>query len=339
MLCLFGAMEGVSAIADNTEESSSPKGQSAGSQTQVDSGGTGANKMLYGTAEVAVTRDSNQRAWIASQLYRRGSAALDQGNYRLAADCFKQAGVGFDQMGFEKLQAQTAFAEAQSRRLLGEAKQSARLYQLAVDLFNQYDPLSPYLKAALDNLEKVSPSLKGKVEQNKARLQALKNPKAILTVDRNVVLKSGLSKYGSNLLAEKQTADIPSDYVQNVIHKAFLKLICLETAELGSNYITAENRWYPLIANGKTVTVSASSDLMTPVISVKINERFFNIDVDLPDLGSSKRTVFLLTDKTHIIAIDPATEDMWHLIGDFKLEPPKFTWKKFTHFKPKPPKA
>jgi len=328
---LLACGTGVSA-ANLTDESPIPKDAEAAS-----SGDSGSSpKVLHGNAEVTAARD-NFKAWQASKLYEQGAMALDAKNMRLAAECFKRAAPGFDQPGYEKFEAQAKFAEAQSRRLLGQTKESARLYQAAIDLFNEYDPLSPYLKAALDNLPKVAPNLKGKVETDKARLRALTLPTRIMRVDRNVALKGGLSEYGSKLLAQKALVDVPSDYVKEVMHKAFVKMTCLETADLGSNYITAQNRWYPLISNGKTVAISASSSFMVPTIAVKINERSYNVGVDLPGLGTSKRTVFLLTDGCHIIAIDPNTEDMWNLDSDFKeSSAPKFTWRKLLHFKPKP---
>jgi hypothetical protein len=308
----------------------------AEASTKISPPGSSSGHTLHGKAEVTTTKElSNLRAWQASQLYKRGVAALDSRDVRLAADCFKNASFGFEQPGFEKFEAQTKFAEAQARRLLGQAKESGRLYQAAIDLFNEYDPLSPYLKAALDNLAKVSPGLKGKVEHDKAKLRALVIPTRIMTVDRNVVLKGGLSKYGSKLLAEKALIDVPSSYLNEVLHKAFIRMTCLETADLGSNYYTYQNRWYPLIASGKTVALAASSDFLAPSVQVKINARQYNVGIELPGLGNSKRTVFLLTDGNHIIAIDPATEDMWHLDYDFKQEPAKFSWRKLTHFKPK----
>jgi hypothetical protein len=74
---------------------------------------------------------------------------------------------------------------------------------------------------------------------------------------------------------------------------------------------------------------------MAPMISIRINGRPYNIAVDLPDLGTSQRTVFLLTDGMHIVAIDPATEDMWKLNADFTGKKPAFTWSKLSHYKRK----
>jgi hypothetical protein len=293
-------------------------------------------KILKGKAETRVVKDANLRAWQASQVYKQATLALNKNNLRLAADLFKKAGEGFDIDGCEKFQAQAFFAEAQTRRLLGQTDQASKLYQAAIDLFNDYDPLSPYLKGALDNLKKVSPKLAGQVMTQEARLNALMIPTTIMKVDRNVVLKGGLSDFGSaNLLAEKGTADVQSAEINKVVHQAFVRMTCLETAELGSNSITAENRWYPLLANGRTVAIGASSDFLTPSIKVRINERFYNIGVELPGIGSSKRTVFLLTDGNHIVAIEPNSEDMWSLVGDFKSKPETFYWKKLSHIKAK----
>ena len=316
-----------------------PSSVGAGSSVASTTSGTGGGvKMLQGKAESISFKDRNFRAWQSSQFYQQGALALDRKNFKLAADLFKRAGNGFDMEGSEKFQAESLFAEAQSRRLLGQTDKASKLYQAAIDLFNEYDPLSPYLKAALDNLKKVSPSLAAQVSRDEARLKALTIPTSIMRVDRNVVLKGGLSDFGSQkLLAQKATSDVQSDYVNKTVHKAFVKMTCLETAELGSNSITAENRWYPLIANGRTVAIGASSDFLAPSISIKINERFYNVAVELPEIGSTKRTVFLLTDGNHIVAIEPSSEDMWSLVGDFKHAEPTFTWKKLKHFKKRKP--
>jgi hypothetical protein len=335
--CLLLASGSATSAANlnDGEAAISQDNQSTSSSSSTGQTG-GKSNVLHGAAEVSAMRD-NLKAWQASKMYEQGAMALDAKNLRLAAECFRRAAPGFDQPGYEKFEAQTKFAEAQSRRLLGQKKDSAKLYQAAIDLFNEYDPLSPYLKAALDNLPKVAPELKGKAAMDKARLQALVIPSRIMRVDRNVMLKGGLSEYGSKLLAQKALVDVPSAYVKEVQHKAFIKMTCLETTDLGSNYITGANIWYPLISNGKTVAIAASSSFMVPTISVRINERPYNVGVDLPGIGTNKRTVFLLTDGCHIIAIDPNTEDMWNLDSDFKDQAsPKFTWRKLLHFKPKP---
>jgi tetratricopeptide (TPR) repeat protein len=292
----------------------------------------GSSRVLQGKAEAVSIRDKNARALQGSQLYKQGAVAIDKKNYKLAADLFKRSGEAWDMDGSEKFQAQAKFAEAQCQRLLGQTDKAAKTFQAAIDLFNEYDPLSPYLKAALDNLKKLSPTLTAQVNRDQARYRMLEVPTRIVTVDRNVTLKGGLSDFGSaNLLAQKATSDVQSEYVNKTIHKAFVRMTCLETAELGSNYQTAENRWYPLLASGRTVAIGASQDFLTPSISVKINERFYNVAIDLPDIGSVKRTVFLLTDGSHIVAIEPNSEDMWNLVGDFKHSEPTFTWKKLSH--------
>ena len=277
--------------------------------------------VLHGKAEVTeITKDKNLKDWQAAQFYAQGTKALDAKKIKLAADLFKRAGDDFDAADDLKFEAQARYAEAQARRLLGEANKATKLYQRSIELFKEYDPLSPYLKPSLDYLKSVAPQLTGQVAMEKARLTLLTAPTRIVTVDRNVTLKAGLSEYGSNkLMAQKAVSDVSSNYVQNTIHKAFLRMTCLETAELGSNDITAENRWYPLITDGRTVTMSTTSDFMAPAIKVKINARYYNVTVDLPELGSNRRTVFLLTDGSHIVAIDPATEDMWSLVGDFSI--------------------
>jgi len=294
---------------------------------------------LEGRAEVNQLHDPNALLK-AGQFYRQGVAALNSENIRLAADSFKRAGDLLEAIaGQEQFLGEARYAEAQSRRLLGQADAAAHLYQAAIDTFQQYDPLNPYQKAALDSLKKLKPALKGKVDRDEARLKALANPTQIMTVDRDVKLKGRISDTGTRLSAEKAASDVESGYVRNTVHQAFLKMTCLETAELGSNYNTAQAKWLPLLANGHTASLTTSSDLNTPSISVKLNGRLYNVLVDLPELSANRRTVFLLTDGSKVIAIDPSTEDVWLMCAKFgSSKGPEFSWKKLNHHKDKRPK-
>jgi len=291
---------------------------------------------LEGRAEVNQIRDPNALMQ-AGQFYRQGVTALNSNNVRLAADCFKRAGDLLEAItGQEQFLGEARYAEAQSRRLLGQADAAAHLYQAAIDTFQEYDPLNPYLKGALDTLRKLKPALKGKVDRDEARLKALANPTQIMIVDRDIKLKGRISDTGARLSAEKAASDVESGYVRNTVHQAFLKMTCLETAELGSNYNTAQARWLPLLANGHTASLTTSSDLNTPSISIKLNGRLYNVLVELPELSANRRTVFLLTDGSKVIAIDPSTEDVWLMCAKFgSVKGPEFTWKKLNHHKTK----
>ncbi len=292
---------------------------------------------LEGKAEVNTALDSKERAAKAGKLYKDGMAALNSRNLSLAADYFQKAGDAFESIiGWERYLAEARYAEAQSRRLLGQTKQATILYKSAVDLFQEYDPLSPYLKPSLDELKKSSPALQGEVARAEAKLQAMIQSGRIVMVDRNVVLKGSITDSGTeNLLAEKGTTDVTSDYLHKTVRQAFIKMTCLETADLGSNYNTAEAKWLPLIANGRTVTIGAASGFTAPIISVKLNGRFYNVSVDLPELSSSRRTVFLMTDGAKIVAIDPASGDVWLMIANIKEKTADFHWKKLHHRKDK----
>jgi len=313
----------------------------SGQETAVVPSGDAVTKpmlKLEGKAEVNSIKDEKTAA-LAAQAYKQGVMALSSRNGQLAAECFKRAGDLFEAvLGDEKYLAEARYAEAQSRRMIGQIDASSKLYQAAVDLFQEYDPLSPYLKGALDSLKKTNPTLTGKVNQAEAQLQAMKNPTKVMLVDRNIVLKGGVTDSGPiRLIAEKATSDVATAYVTKNVHQAFIKMTCLETAELGSNYNTADARWLPLISNGKTVTLSASSDdYLAPMISVKLNGKMYNVVIDLPDLTASKKTVFLLTDGRNIIAIDPSTEDVWLMLTKFKGTDATFSWKKLNHKKLKP---
>jgi hypothetical protein len=289
---------------------------------------------LEGKAEVTVTEDSTARAQTATRFYKEGVRALDRHDYGLAASDFMRAGDILQSLnGCEKFLAESKFAEAQARRLAGQTAQAAKLYQSAVDLFEEYDPLNAYLKAALDNLRPLRPELKGRINQAQVRLQALASSTRLIIVDRNVVLKGGISDNGIILTSVEQ-AKLDNDFVRKTVYKAFCQMTCLETTELGSNSITAETRWLPLIAKGSMISVSASSsNFLNPIISVKLNGRYYNVPVDLPGLSTNRRTVFLLTDGSKIIAIDPTKETVWLLVVHFRGSDADFSWKKLEHCK------
>ena len=120
---------------------------------------------LQGHAEVQQFQRDMQ-AWQASQLYRQGAYLMAVSDFNSAADCFNQAGDGFDSaLGPSKFEAEARYAEAQCRRLLKQNAKAVALFQIAVDMFQEYDPRNPYLKAGrgyLDQMNGSKPPLKAK---------------------------------------------------------------------------------------------------------------------------------------------------------------------------------
>ena len=295
--------------------------------------------ILHGKAEMVERHDSALHALEASRMYQRGVLCLSSKRYGVAADCFKSAGDQFAlSVGNEKFLAEARFAEAQSRRMLGQKQAATQLYQEAADLFQQYDPLSPYLKAALDNLNLPSPGLHGRVSQAQANLKTLSAASSIQSVEKDVYLKGGATdlESGTQWHSGRGTADVTNAFIKKTVLQAFVKMTCLETAELGSNYYTAADRYVPLKANGKTVALSATSGFMAPVVRIRLNGRFYSVGIDLPDLSSSRRTVYLVTDGRNVLAIDPATYDVWKLYAKFNKQNTEFEWHKLTHKKDRP---
>jgi len=303
--------------------------------------------ILHGKAEVTEQVDNNIQAWQASQIYRQGVIALSAKEYNLAAQFFKLAGDGFAAAGSnEKFLAESRYAEGQSRRLLGQNHLAIPLYQEAISLFRQYDPLSPYLKAAVDNLRTITPPLQARVAKTDIRLKALAEISGIQAVDRNIALKGRATDVdnGDPLRAEKAANSVTEGHIKKTVLQAFVKMTCLETAELGSNYYTAADRFLPLKAAGKNVAVPASSGFNAPIINIKLNDHSYNVGVDLPELSASRRTVYLVTDGKSVLAIDPATYDVWKLYSKLDKHSAEFDWRKLTHQKDfqrriTPPKA
>ena len=186
LLCQSGP-----AVCRTTEEGNQPAYPPQQQLTGVST--TKPSMRLEGKAEFQ--QYTNIAAWQASQNYRQGVAALSAKDFNMAADFFKQAGDGFAvSPGAGKFLAEARFAEGQSRRLMKQNAQAAKLFAEAVDLFRKYDLFSPYLKAAVDYrnaLNKAAP-LKGNVAKFDANLKSL--PAQMNMVDKHVVLKGKITK-------------------------------------------------------------------------------------------------------------------------------------------------
>jgi len=337
--CNSGNQENVNAstivaISYNSEDAVAP---STGPNSAPSAYGSKSGKsvILHGKAEMTQQLDNNIQAWQASQVYKQGVFALSSKRYDMAAQYFKLAGDGFAAAGGnEKFLAESRYAEAQSRRLLGQNQAAAPLYQESIALFRQFDPLSPYLKAAVDNLKATTPPLKARIAKIDRTLKALAEASGIQAVERNIVLKGRVTDLNTDILrSENGKNSITDGYIKKTVLQAFVKMTCLETAELGSNYYTAADRYGPLKSDNKIVAIAASSGFTAPVIGIRLNGRFYNVGVDLPDLSANRRTVYLVTDGRNVLAIDPATYDVWKLYAKFNKKNADFDWRKLTHQK------
>ncbi len=309
---------------------------------------------LEGKAEVMQPLNSNIVAWQASQAYRAGVAALSQKDFNLAADYFKQAGDGFASLSEQgKFAAESRFAEGQARKLLNQTVQANKLFAEAVELFRQYDPGSRYLKAALAQLSppKITKSLKGRATKIDVKLQQL--PAIMDAVDKNVFLKAKITQLddgtkiaslkdeelfnggSKRLLAQAAAVDVSDAFVHNTVYKAFLKMNCLEFADLGGNYYTAPDSYKSIKSDGRTVIIGASNEFWAPVLKLKINGRLYGIAMDLPDMSKTTRNVLVVTDGQHVLAIDPKNSDTWKLVGTQAGHTSGFGWAKLTHIKKK----
>lgn len=297
--------------------------------------GTTKKTMLQGKAELTEQADNNLHAWQASQVYKEGVKALINKEYGLAAQFFKIAGDGFASAGAnnEKYLAESRYAEGQSRRLLGQKQSAIKLYREAISLFRRYDPLSPYLKAAVDNLSSISQPLQGHLAKADIKVPALTELSGIQSVERDVTLKGAATDTGNISLKAAKASSITEAHIKKTILQAFVKMTCLETAELGSNYFTAAERYMPLKSGGKSIAVPASSGFSAPIITLKLNGQSHNVAIDLPDLSASRRTVYLVTDGKNLLAIDPATYDVWKLYSKIDKHNTTFDWRKLTHQK------
>lgn len=289
--------------------------------------------------------------------YQHAWFLLGQRNYQAAADLFKQAG---DQMeaatGDSKFLAEARFAEAQTRKLMGQYDKASKLYLEAIRIFKVQDPSSYYLKAALDGLAqmpatKSKPSLKGKATTSAPATGTLKARPLPDLVDENISLSSRVTQFdiGTSLTGLKDAAyfnrsrgmlpgmaavDLTDDYVKKTIYKAFIKMNCMETAAVAANSYTANRNYKPVKINGKPAAIGASSDFLGPVAELKINGRYYKVPMDLPGFSSHSKNVMLTTNGDTVVAIDPRTSESWKLCTSFAKKVPEFTWWKLGRAKP-----
>lgn len=330
-------------------------------------GGAGSGQVrikLEGRAEVQQVQ-KDMMAWQAAQLYRQGAYFMSVNDFNEAAECFRQAGDGFDSsVGPGKFLGESRYAEAQCRRLLKQNATATHLFQVAVDIFQQYDPRNPFLKAGRAYLDQLSGKQKplqakasttmltAQVSQQapppqKVELHAL-SPRNDF-IDNRVTLKGkamqleggvdttelkdGALFNGSHMAQNPITADISDKFVHDQVYKAFIKMTCLEMAALGGNYYTAPESYASFKAGGKTVLTGASEDQYCPVVDMKLNGREYSVPINLPGLQKGTKNVLLATDGLHVIAIDPRNTDTWRLLPNFGNAGAEFNWAKLTHRK------
>jgi hypothetical protein len=315
---------------------------------------------LEGRAEVQQFNHDMQ-AWQGSQLYRQGAYFMGINDFSAAGECFRQSGNAFETaVGPSKMLAEARYAEAQCRRLLKQKAQAVHLFQIAIDLFTEYDPRNPFLKAGkgyLDDLngkndrplqaKATKTMLTGKVEEQKVELHQLL-PKNDF-IDEQVALKGNATHLEGGVLKDEanfapgkfyqdpMSAELSDNFVHDHLYKAFLKMTCLEMAELGGNYYTAPNSYKPFVANGKPIISGASDDSYSPVVDMKLNGREYGVPIKLPEMAKGTKNVLLATDGLHVIAIDPRTTDTWRLRPNFDKSKAEFNWHKLNH-KKDPPK-
>jgi hypothetical protein len=321
---------------------------------------------LQGHAEMQQFQRDMQ-AWQASQLYRQGAYLMAVNDFSSAAECFKQAGDGFDTaIGPSRFMAEARYAEAQCRRLMNQNAKAVQLFQVAVDMFEECDPRNPFLKAGrayLDQLSGGKTAMRAKATKTKLTAHASQQqllPMHFIAphndfIDNRVALKGNVTElvaetetkmqtelkdaaiFGGKRLQEPMMADVSDKFVHDVVYKAFLDMTCLEMAALGGNYYTAPDSYKAFKAGGKTVVTGATESVACPSMDMKLNGREYTVPINLPGMKKETKNVLLATDGLHVIAVDPRTTDTWRLTPDFSKPTADFSWFKLTH-KKDPPK-
>ncbi len=281
--------------------------------------------------------------------YQQAWYALGQKQYKVAADMFQIAGDQMEATGGEsRFLAEARFAEAQTRRLMGQYDRSYSMYKRSIELFQKTDPRSFYLKAAQDALKDMlknnPPPLRGEVKKNNTPLLKAMPLPEVDKVSGVVTLSSHITQLDTGTaintlhngdffnrsrgtLMQSAGVDISEDYVKNTLHKAFLKMNCQETTVVGANHYSATLFYRPIMtSDGKVMAVGVGSDLLSPSAEVKINGKNYKISMDLPHVSPNTRNVMLCTDDRHVIAIDPRTSEAWRLEANFSKKVPDFNW-------------
>lgn len=315
--------------------------------------------MLKGGTAVYQQRDPRLEIWRASQLYQQGGYALYMRDPRVAAECFKQSGDAFElAIGEGRFLAESRFAEAQSRRLMGQIPESARLFQIAVDIFRRTDPYNPFLFAGIQNLQMMGfadrqvkpPPPKKKLVASAVKLKLQELQPKLASIDRT--LKGGITKLedgtliaslhdeqffdgSKKLISQVAGCDLSDNFLKGAIHNAFIEMTCLEFAALGANYLTAGDVYKPFLADGKPVLISASEDVWaSPTAKIPINGQDYKVSMMLPGINKHSHNVALITDGQHVLALDPRKNDAWKLVPVFKSNgQAEFNWWKLTHIK------
>lgn len=318
---------------------------------------------LQGGVEVKQFRNPQYDLYMANQAYYQASYMMQYQQFKLAADQYKRAGDGYlASVGPCQAMANARYGEAGARMLVKENAAAGKLFKEAVDLFQKYDPYSPFLKAAMDYSAKLNPPLaasaaatkpiEGKVVKEEPKKEqklvfmvpkADKIEKSIPLNAKFTQLEDGTKIYslkatdffnGSKyLLPEAAALDLKEGFVNDTVYKAFLKMDCLEFSALGANYMTANNNYKPFKSGDKSVVIGASDGFWSPVVNLNINGKEYGVSMDLPGISKNSRNVVLLTDGSHVLAIDPRSLDTWKLVTSFNGKNADFSWWKLTHVK------
>lgn len=125
-------------------------------------------------------------------------------------------------------------------------------------------------------------------------------------------------------------ADLTNGYVNETVLKAFVKMDCLEYADLGANSYTATDNFKPLSFGGKNVVAGATSAKDGPILNLTIGGRIYYINMTLPGLQPTSHNVVVVSNGEKVLAIDPRTDDTWQLHMRLPYHQ-YFSWSKLTH--------
>ncbi|MBX9669219.1 MAG: hypothetical protein K2X93_16460 [Candidatus Obscuribacterales bacterium] len=283
-----------------------PEANSSGSSTPPLQGGTEVTEIILDEVP----------------LYKQALKSINEEDYGRAVFYLKDLNAQLAEEGYEPYLAECTYLEAGCHQLLNRMNAAVDTYRKAFELFEKFDAQNPLKNKAwhqYSELKKLKAqegvqqvSLQAGIDQTKllAGIQKkhvpLVSQRGRFAIDPDALLVVNDNNRGALLEVNDRTV------LPKIVKECFSEMSCLETAEIGSNVTNAEDRWFPLMVQGKSAAFSMNGS-GHPTFRANVNGRSYLFDVILPDLASGIRKVLLVTNKEKICAVDVDSFDTWLL--------------------------
>lgn len=255
-------------------------------------------------------------------LYKQALKSINEEDYGRAVYYLKDLNAQLADEGYEPYLAECTYLEAGCHQMLNRMNAAVDMYRKAFELFEKFDAQNPLKNKAWHQYSELK-KLKAQEGVQQVRLQAgidqtkllagiqkrhvpLVSQRGRFAIDPDALLVVNDNNRGALLEVNDRTV------LPKIVKECFSEMSCLETAEIGSNVTNAEDRWFPLMVQGKSAAFSMNGS-GHPTFRASVNGRSYLFDVILPDLASGVRKVLLVTNKEKICAVDVDSFDTWLL--------------------------